>query len=107
MARKQENTGFVCVACGRDVPPIRRGTIRDHCRFCLCSVHVDETPGDRDCECHGILRPIGTDYRGNKGHILIYRCERCGAVKRNRAAPDDDLDRILQVQAEQAARLLP
>ena len=21
MARKQENTGFICVACGRDVPP--------------------------------------------------------------------------------------
>lgn len=105
MARKLENTGFICVSCGRSVSPIRHGTIRDHCPYCLCSLHVDEVPGDRNCDCHGILRPTGTDYRGNKGHILIYRCDRCGEVKRNRTAPDDDFDLILRIQADQAARL--
>jgi len=106
MPRKQENSGFRCLVCGRDVAPIPHGTIRDHCPYCLCSLHVDEVPGDRSCECHGILRPIATDYRGKKEHILVYQCERCDQIKRNRMAPDDNLDAVLQIQARQV-RLLP
>ncbi|WP_461023934.1 RNHCP domain-containing protein [Thalassiella azotivora] len=107
MPRKTENSGFTCAACGRAVAPIRHGTIRDHCPFCLCSLHVDDVPGDRACDCHGVLRPVGTDYRGAKGHIVLYECERCGQARRNRVAPDDDLDVLLAVQARQADRLLP
>jgi hypothetical protein len=37
---------FVCVHCGKEVKPLGY-TSRDHCPFCLWSVHVDVNPGDR------------------------------------------------------------
>lgn len=107
MTRKVENVAFTCAVCGRDVLPISRGTIRDHCPHCLCSLHVDIVPGDRACDCHGVLRPVSTDYCGKKGHILVYRCDRCGVTKRNRAAKDDNFDLILELQAAAARDLLP
>jgi hypothetical protein len=52
-------------------------------------VHVDETPGDRASPCGGALAPVAVDYCGNKGFVIIHRCDRCGVVRRNKAAPDD------------------
>lgn len=105
MTRRQENKGFTCVRCGVFTPPVQRGTIRDHCRWCLHSIHVDVIPGDRASMCHGVLRPQSIDFSGKKGHVIVYSCSSCGAVKRNRAADDDSLDAILEVQRSQAARL--
>lgn len=105
VGRKEENSGFECLVCGQHVAPIAHGTIRDHCPHCLHSVHVDVTPGDRACDCLGILRPVGTDYRGSKGFILVYRCERCGESRRNRVAPDDDMQALMRIQAAQARQL--
>ncbi|PID53323.1 MAG: RNHCP domain-containing protein [Micrococcales bacterium] len=105
MARREEDTGFRCVACGAPVHRLGSGTYRDHCRHCLCSLHVDDTPGDRANDCRGILRPVAVDYAAAKGHIIVYRCESCGQAKRNKAAPDDDLDTILAVQRQAGAKL--
>lgn len=107
MTRKAENVAFECAVCGYEVKPISRGTIRDHCPTCLCSLHVDVVPGDRACDCRGILRPVATDYCGKKGHILIYVCERCGDKKRNRVAVDDDFELILELQAKTAEDFMP
>lgn len=98
MTRKVENTGFTCAACGTKVAPIANGTIRDHCPVCLCSLHVDNKPGDRANLCHGILRPFGADYHGKKGHIVLYRCDVCGQEKRNKLAPDDDFNVFISIQ---------
>ena len=105
MGRKVENTGFECVVCERAVAPLRHGTIRNHCPHCLHSVHVDVLPGDRERDCRGVLVPVGTDYRGNKGHILLHRCRRCGEQRRNRVAPDDDWQTLMDLQAAQAVVL--
>lgn len=35
------------------------------------------------------MAPIRVDYRAAKGFLIVHRCERCGAERRNRAAPDD------------------
>ena len=48
---------FECIVCKTKVTPLSY-TARDHCPSCLCSLHVDEYPGDRMCKCFGVLRPI-------------------------------------------------
>ena len=55
---KMIDEGFRCRVCKKDVLPLSY-TARDHCPYCLCSLHVDINPGDRACLCKGILRPIG------------------------------------------------
>jgi hypothetical protein len=67
--------------------------------MCLYSLHVDERPGDRRASCHGLMEPIGLDYRGRKGFVIIHRCTRCGFVRPNRVADDpfqpDDIDSLV------------
>ena len=98
IGRKDENTGFACAHCGADVEPLRNGGYRNHCPRCLWSVHVDEAPGDRASSCGGPLAPVGIDYRGSKGFVVIHCCELCGAVRRNKAAPDD-VDALVALMA--------
>ena len=83
------NQGFVCTRCGADVPPLANGSYRNHCPACLHSLHVDVNPGDRASDCGGLLAPIGVEQSGKKGWVIVHRCERCGAVRRNKAALDD------------------
>jgi len=85
------NQGFTCSVCGADVPPLANGSYRNHCPACLHSVHVDVNPGDRASDCGGVLEPVGAEHSGKKGWVIVHRCRRCGAVRRNRAALDDAL----------------
>ena len=98
----KNDEGFICKNCGREVLPLRY-TSRNHCPFCLCSLHVDINPGDRANDCGGILRPIQTLPDPKKGFIIIHRCDRCGAVVRNKAALDgeqaDDGDLLIRLTA--------
>ncbi len=83
---------FICEHCGKSVEPLGKGTYRNHCPFCLWGKHVDDKgPGDRASLCQGLLEPIGIDQESKKGFLLEFRCQRCGMIARNRAAPDDDL----------------
>lgn len=44
---------FPCRVCGRLVTPEGAGSShRNHCPNCLCSLHVDITPGDRAADCY-------------------------------------------------------
>ena len=86
MSRKSENTGFKCENCGRQVEPVTNGSYRNHCPYCLCSKHVDVMPGDRASECGGIMEPVGADYNGAKGWMIIHRCRVCGHTVRNKVA---------------------
>lgn len=97
MTRKAENQAFRCAACGAANPPIASGTIRDHCRVCLTSLHVDVVPGDRACECRGQLVATAAQVDARRGFLLHFRCDTCGAVKRNRAAHDDNTDRVIEL----------
>ena len=94
----KNDSGFTCIHCGRQVEPLGY-TSRNHCPYCLGSVHIDINPGDRACECGGALRPIGVDTDPKRGFIVIHRCERCGAIKRNKAAEDDDRDLLIALTA--------
>ncbi|MVN87382.1 RNHCP domain-containing protein [Deinococcus sp. HMF7620] len=83
------NNAFACGYCGAQVLPLRNGSVRNHCPHCLHSKHVDVLPGDRACECHGLMAPVGVEQSGKKGWVLVHRCQTCGFQGRNRAALDD------------------
>lgn len=89
--------GFICGICGAETPPLGY-TARNHCRKCLCSIHLDENPGDRQSSCGGILRPVGVE-QGKKQLKIIHKCEKCGAVKKNITAEDDDYCVIVELSA--------
>ena len=100
---KKNDEGFICKNCGREVLPLGY-TSRNHCPFCLCSLHVDVNPGDRANPCCGILRPIQTLPDPKKGYVIIHRCTKCGQECRNRAAHEakvqpDDISLIIRLTA--------
>ena len=96
------NQGFQCAHCGALVPPLANGSYRNHCPHCLHSLHVDVFPGDRASDCGGLLAPVGVDYSGKKGWIIVHHCARCGETRRNKAALDDpevpdSFDKLLEL----------
>ena len=82
------NESFACQNCGMQVPPAEK-TCRNHCPNCLYSLHVDINPGDRANPCQGLMKPIGFEMSGKKGIVILYRCLKCGALGRNKAATED------------------
>ena len=99
----KNDSGFICENCKREVLPLGY-TSRNHCPFCLCSLHVDVNPGDRANPCRGALRPIRTEPDPKKGFVVIHRCEKCGEIRRNRAAHEakvqpDDLKKLIKLTA--------
>jgi primosomal protein N' len=41
------------------------------------------------------MRPISAEPNAKKGYIITHKCEKCGAVRRCRAAADDDISLII------------
>src|SRR5512145_3189664 len=91
----ERNEGFVCAACGADVPP-HPSSSRDHCNQCLTGLHVDINPGDRMNECRGVLEPIGLQRKIDKTQI-VYRCRKCHEQVFNVVAPDDNAELIAEL----------
>ncbi len=100
---------FRCANCRQMVfPTSAMGTVhRNHCPYCLHSLHVDTRPGDRACTCHARMEPVGLTFK-RKGVdkygkarcgdvMLVHVCSGCGAVNINRIAADDSYAEILDV----------
>jgi len=82
------------------VVPAEHGTEhRNHCPYCLWSVHVDIRTGDRRSGCRGQMEPIGVWMKGRKEWALIHRCTRCGLIRANRIAGDDDEVQLFSLAA--------
>lgn len=96
MGRKftEIDEAFTCEHCGKQVEPLGY-TCRNHCNQCLYSKHVDINPGDREETCHGLLRPIQVELDSKKGYVIISKCEKCGAIRRNKAAKDDNMNLLI------------
>lgn len=92
----KNDEGFICLNCGRDVSPLGY-TSRNHCPYCLCSLHVDVLPGDRANTCKGIQRPVAVEQSSKKGYVVVYKCDKCGAITRNKSAEDDDFEELLNI----------
>ncbi|NLY69991.1 MAG: RNHCP domain-containing protein [Clostridiales bacterium] len=97
----KNDNGFVCAQCDKTVQPLGSSS-RDHCPFCLYSLHVDIVPGDRASGCGGLLVPLAAETDARRGYMIIYRCKKCGAIKRNKSAHDakiqpDNIDLIIEL----------
>jgi len=92
------NKGFVCKKCGKKVGKHTGGSCRNHCPFCLYSLHVDlDVPGDRANECQGLMRPVGIELNKKKGIRILHLCQTCGHKAYNCSAPDDNFDLICEL----------
>lgn len=86
-----QDEGFNCKACGKFITVRDCGTNnRNHCPHCLSSIHLDNIPGDRSADCGGIMEPISIYVRPDGEWALIHRCKKCGELKINRIAADDN-----------------
>ena len=86
---------FICEHCNNNVNRLGY-TARDHCPNCLYSKHVDINPGDRANECKGLLKPIGIE-KFKDTYKIIYKCEKCGQLHKNKMANDDNMDLIIEL----------
>lgn len=101
----KNDSGFVCAACGREVEPLGY-TSRNHCPYCLASLHLDINPGDRASDCGGIMDAVKADPDPKKGFIIYHKCRKCGEIRRNRAAVDargqcDDMELLIALTAKE------
>ena len=95
---------FVCRVCGGTAAPTGAGTAhRNHCPHCLCSIPLDETPGDRASRCGGVMDPICVWVRRGGEWAIIHRCRRCGVLHSNRVAADDNSFRLLSIAVQPLA----
>ena len=89
----------ICENCGNKVERLGY-TCRNHCPTCLHSKHVDINPGDRQEGCHGLLEPIGLEMNNKKGYVIIFKCRKCGAIRKNKSAEDDNMELLIQLSAK-------
>ena len=92
---------FICENCGKNVSKLGY-SCRNHCPYCLHSKHVDINPGDRAETCGGSLQPIGVEMSNRKGYVITFECKKCGAIRKNKAAEDDDMNVIIQLSVNQS-----
>ena len=96
---------FRCSNCNEWVAEGGAGSRhRNHCPWCLHSLHLDDGPGDRSADCGGIMEPIAVWVRKDGEWALVHRCTRCGALGSNRIAADDNLPLLLSLAARPMAR---
>lgn len=89
---------FTCKVCGRMVVPHGAGSNhRNHCPNCLCSLHVDNEPGDRAADCGGLMEPVAVWVRKGNEWSIIHRCRRCGVLHTNRVAADDNPMKLMSI----------
>lgn len=74
--------------CGREIQPSSQ-SCRNHCPYCLHSVHLDVFPGDRAADCGGLMVPMEVIYHTKKGYQVIHRCQKCGVETKNILSLDD------------------
>jgi len=91
----KNDNAFICKACGKQVPPLGYSS-RNHCPYCLASLHVDINPGDRACDCGGIMYPVAVTPHPKQGYIITHKCSVCQKVGNNRCAADDDVALLIK-----------
>lgn len=101
---------FKCKNCGymvdlrREISGVNN---RNHCPYCLWSLHVDLVkPGDRRASCKGRMEPVGLTVKhtlkryGNEkpGELMIiHLCLTCGKHSINRISGDDTALKLMEL----------
>ena len=94
---------FICENCGKKVEKLGY-SCRNHCPHCLYSKQVDVNPGDREEKCHGLLKPIDVEINSKKGYVLVFKCMKCGAIRKNKIAEDDNMELVYKIANDKAKR---
>ena len=103
--RFRSSPGFLCKHCKREVSAESYGTRqRNHCPYCLWSLHLDESPGDRQSACRSLMEPIGVWVKRDGEWAIIHRCCACGVLRTNRVAGDDDPWAMMALAAKPLAQ---
>ena len=55
--------------------------------------------GDRAEKCHGMMEPIGIENNPKKGYVIVYKCKKCGTIRKNISAKDDNMALIIKLSA--------
>lgn len=92
--KKKED--FTCQQCGLSV--VGDG-YTNHCPECLWSKHVDIHPGDRKATCKGMMRPVQIEIKSDS-YTIVHKCVICKHTKRNKTAPVDNMEVIIQLSAK-------
>jgi len=92
---RELDENFICINCHRHVEKLNYSS-RDHCPYCLYSIHVDVNPGDRQNPCKGLLKPIDIE-KYKDTYKIIYKCEKCHIIHKNIMAKDDNYEEILNL----------
>lgn len=90
---KRTIENFKCENCGYKVTG---NGYTNHCPKCLWSKHVDVHPGDRAEACQGMMRPIAVQQEHGE-YFILHKCERCGLERRNKTAPEDDFEKLIEL----------
>ena len=93
---------FTCEHCGKEV---RGNGFTNHCPSCLWSKHVDINPGDRASACGGMMEPTYCVQEKDL-FLLTHKCVECGYSKRNRLAPEDNVDIAFDIVEKANKKLL-
>ena len=80
-----------CKVC--DETFYERSNERNHCPYCLCSIHRDIEPHDNKSTCHGILKPFKI-----KGQRVTHKCNKCDTIQHHKLAKDDKTKLFESVQ---------
>lgn len=88
---QRRKEAFQCAHCGAWV---EGDGYTNHCPHCLWSLHVDLAPGDRAEPCHGLMEPVAVLGDGD-AYVIYHRCTKCGTIRRNRAAANDNREALL------------
>lgn len=110
---RSEDGEFRCSNCRQMVlvTDMMATAHRNHCPWCLWSLHVDTKPGNRASDCRARMEPVGLTFkragfdkygRPRAGDVmLVHFCRGCGEININRIAGDDSLDRVWELFANQ------
>jgi rubrerythrin len=90
---KKKIEDFVCNNCETTV---KGNGYTNHCPNCLWSKHVDINPGDRKSSCKGSMKPVSLEIKQGD-YIIIFNCNKCGATKKNKAAPNDNMKKLIEL----------
>ena len=98
---------FKCLNCHKVVFLSAPGTKnRNHCPFCLYSLHVDNESGDRKSSCKGLMAPIGKIFKKDGEEVIIHKCVSCSFVRKNRIAGDDDFELVENLRVLDSSQYL-
>jgi hypothetical protein len=108
MSKVNNQEGFTCNHCHKHVSSYAPGTKhRNHCPWCLWSQHVavSHIQDDRQSQCQGLMEPIAISTQKDGEWSLVHRCVKCGLIRTNRIAGDDDETLLLCLALQPLTKL--